>query len=231
VEAPDVRILVFSRTAGFRHAAIEPGIAAFERLAAEHGFQLDATEDPAVFNAADLSTYDAVVFLLTTGDVLDSAQEAAFTEFIRAGGGFVGIHSASDTEYDWPWYGGLVGAYFDGHPSNPNVRAGTLLVRATDHPATAGLPNPWDREDEWYQFRDGRAGLTVLLDVDETSYKQPDEQPAPEPRPIAWSHAYDGGRAFYTGLGHTAASYDEPLFLAHVWGGLRFALGETAEQD
>lgn len=218
------RILVFSKTEAFRHASIAAGIEALERLGREHGVGVDATEDASTFDHDELDRYVAVVFLSTTGDVLDDAQQNAFTEYIRAGGGFVGIHSASDTEYDWPWYGRLVGAYFDGHPGNPGVRTATLLVAEAEHPATAGLPSPWVREDEWYDFRDVEGGLTVLLDVDESSYKRPDEDPAPEPRPIAWFHEFDGGRAFYTALGHTEESYAEPLFLSHVWGGVTMVM-------
>jgi type 1 glutamine amidotransferase len=225
LDGPAPRVLVFSKTAAFRHASIEPAVEAFRRLGTEHGFAIDATEDAAAFTSGNLSTYDAVVFLLTTGDVLDDGQQLAFEGFIRGGGGFVGIHSASDTEYDWPWYGRLVGGYFDGHPSSPNVRDGTLLVVTSQHPATATLPDPWVRTDEWYDIRDfSRDDVTVLLDIDERSYKTDDEQPAAAPRAIAWSREFEGGRAFYTALGHTVESYIEALFLDHVWGGLRYVL-------
>ena len=224
-EPEEARILVFSRTAGFRHASIEPGIAALGQLADDAGFQLDATEDGDAFNPANLRRYQAVVFLSTTGDILDEPQQLALSEFIRAGGGFVGVHSASDTEYDWPWYGQLVGAYFDGHPGNPNVRTGRLLVVMPSHPATASLPRTWIRSDEWYDVRDLQDGLSILLEVDELSYKTPEENPLPDPRPIAWFREFDGGRTFYTALGHTVESYADPLFLEHVWGGLTWVLG------
>ena len=127
-ETGDIRILVFSKTAAFRHASIEPGIAALTRLADEAGIALDATEDGNAFTPENLDHYGAVVFLSTTGDVLDESQQEALEAFVRGGGGFVGVHAASDTEYDWPWYGRLVGAYFDGHPGNPSVRPARLLV-------------------------------------------------------------------------------------------------------
>ena len=219
-------VLVFSRTAGYRHASIEPGIAAIRALGEEDGFAVDATEDASAFEPGNLRQYDAIVFLSTTLDVLNEEQEAAFMDYIRQGGGFVGIHAASDTEYDWPWYGGLVGGYFASHPNNPNVREGVLLVADSTHPSTEMLPARWVREDEWYDIRDLAPGLNVLLNVDETSYKRPDERPAPEPRPIAWYHEYDGGRSWYTALGHTSESFSEPLFLDHVRGGLRFAIGQ-----
>jgi type 1 glutamine amidotransferase len=224
MEQSELRILVFSKTVGFRHTSIESGLRALDQLATEQGFRIDATEESSVFNPQNLAMYGAVVFLSTTGDVLDDEQQRAFTQFIQAGGGFVGIHSASDTEYEWPWYGQLVGAYFESHPSNPNVREGTLLVVERNHPATANLPDPWVRADEWYEFRDFQDDVTVLLDIDEQSYKQADENPAPAPRPIAWFQVFDGGRAFYTALGHTSESYRDTQFLDHVWGGLRWVL-------
>lgn len=219
------RILVFSRTAGYRHASIEPGIEAIRALGRGEGWDVDATEDPSVFAADRLRGYAAVVFLSTTEDVLDEAQQTAFTGYIREGGAFVGVHAAADTEYDWPWYGRLVGAYFERHPSDPNVREGVLHVADAGHPSTEGLPDPWVRTDEWYEFGEAEPGLNVLLEIDETSYKRPDEDPVREPRPIAWYHEFDGGRAWYTALGHTSDSFREPAFLEHLRGGLRYAIG------
>lgn len=216
-------VLVFSRTVAYRHASIEPGIDALRQMAEEAGVELTATENPDVFSEDELARYDAVVFLSTTGDVLDADQQAAFEAFIRGGGGFVGIHSASDTEYDWPWYGELVGAYFASHP--PGVRTATLLVVDLDHPATAALPSPWVRDDEWYDLRDVQSGLSILLEIDETTYKSTDEGPSSTPRPIAWYREFDGGRTFYTALGHTSGSFGEPAFRAHIWGGLEWVMG------
>ena len=221
--AQERRILVFSKTAAFRHASIEPGVAALTARASEQGLGVDATEDAGAFTSGNLARYAAVVFLSTTGDVLDGGQQEALEGFMRAGGGFVGIHSASDTEYDWAWYGELVGAYFDGHP--PGVHEATLHVAEADHAATATLPDPWTREDEWYDLRDVQPGLSVLLEIDESTYKSPADDPDPEPRPIAWYRAFDGGRTFYTALGHTSESWSEAAFLDHVWGGLDWVLG------
>ena len=224
VATRDTRVLLFSKTAAFRHGSIEAGIEALGVLATEHGISLDHTENAAVFSPESLAIYGAVIFLSTTGDVLDAGQQEAFTSYIRSGGAFVGIHAASDTEFDWPWYGELVGGYFDGHPGNPNVREGTILVVEPDHPATASLPSTWVRRDEWYDIRDFQTAVTVLLDVDEGSYKRAEETPAAEPRPIAWARTFDGGRTFYTALGHTMESYTDTDFLRHVWGGLEWAL-------
>jgi type 1 glutamine amidotransferase len=230
-EGSPQHLLVFSKTSGWRHASIEPAVAALTRLAEEHGVEVDATEDATVFRPESLAGYSAVVFLLTSEEVLDDDQQSALEGYIRSGGGFAGVHSASDTEYDWPWYGRLVGAYFDGHPGDPNVRKGRLLVAEPESPATAGLPSPWVRDDEWYNLRDLEPGLSVLLDVDETSYKTAAEGAAPEPRPIAWFHEFDGGRAFYTALGHTEESYSEPLFLEHLWGGITMVMAPAPESS
>jgi cytochrome c len=217
--APAYRVLVFTRTAGFRHDSIPAGVAAIEALGAEHGFDVDHTEDPSVFTDAGLAVYNAVVFLSTTGHVLEADQQTAFERYIGNGGGFVGIHAASDTEYSWAWYGGLVGAYFADHP---DIQAASLRVEDPDDPSTAMLPDPWLRTDEWYSFRTNpRAhGVHVLLTLDETSYTG---GTMGADHPFAWYHAYAGGRAWYTAGGHTSESFSDPLFLAHIWGGIQYA--------
>src|SRR2546423_8401437 len=138
--AQDARVLVFSKTAGFRHSSIPNGIAAIRKLGQENGFAVDATEDSGAFTQKNLARYSAVVFLNTTGDVLNAAQQDVFERYIQAGGGYVGVHSATDTEYGWPWYGRLAGAYFNRHPNNPNVRTGSYPVLDTTHVSTQGLP-------------------------------------------------------------------------------------------
>ncbi len=220
----DFNVLVFSKTAAFRHASIESGQRAIINLGAHRGFAVTTTEDAQDFNDQNLQDYHVIVFLSTTGDVLDVEQQRVMERFIQAGGGFVGIHAAADTEYDWSWYGGLVGAYFDGHPNGPNVRNATLSVIDSEHLATKDLDPTWARADEWYDYRSVQPDLMPLLLIDETTYKRAQEDPAPEPRPIAWYHAYDGGRAFYTGLGHTTASYREQAFLNHLYGGILYAV-------
>ncbi len=207
-------VLVFTRTSGFRHDAIPAAVTALRELGAEHGFGVDATEDARVFNDAALASYAVVMFLLTTGDVLDEVEQAAFERFIRGGRGYVGVHSASDTEYDWPWYGGLVGAYFADHP--PGVQAAMVYVEDSGE--------AWQRIDEWYNFRSNPRGtpdLRVLLSLDEWSYSGG----SMGDHPIAWSHPYEGGRAWYTGGGHTSESYAEPRFLNHLLDGILYAAG------
>jgi type 1 glutamine amidotransferase len=217
--APDgFAVLVFSRTAGFRHDSIPAALVALERLASTEGFTVVATEDPAVFTAANLDRFDAVMWLSTTGDVLDGAQQSAFEQYLRGGGGYVGVHSAADTEYDWPWYGGLVGAYFRSHPA---VQPAIVRIEDAGHPSTAGLPSSWSRSDEWYDFRiNPRPSVHVLATVDESTY---DGGTMGGDHPLAWCHEYDGGRAWYTGMGHTADSYSDSAFLRHLLGGIRYA--------
>jgi cytochrome c len=165
------RVLVFSKTAGYRHSSIEPGLAAVQKLGRENGFAVEATEDAAAFTERNLKRFRTVVFLNTTGDVLDARQQDAFERYIQAGGGWVGIHSATDTEYEWPWYGRLAGAYFESHPNSPNVRKGTFRVLDKDHPATQEVPDRWEREDEFYNFKSIDRDIRVLVDIDETSYE------------------------------------------------------------
>lgn len=222
----EANVLVFSKTAGYRHASIETGQEAIRKLGTEKGFKVTTTEDASLFTDETLKTYHVVVFLSTTQDVLDDTQQAAFERYIKAGGNYVGIHAASDTEYDWPWYGKLVGGYFDGHPNNPNVREATLTVADADHPSTKDLPATFTHSDEWYDHKDINPDVSVLLTLDETTYKKPDENPSEEPHPIAWYHEYDGGRVFYTNLGHAEATYTNPLFLTHLWGGFQYVIGE-----
>lgn len=214
--------MVFSKTEGFRHASIADGKIALLKLGAELGARADTTEEAHYFHPDSLKHYRAVVFLNTTGDVLNDEQQAAFEQYIQSGGGYVGIHAATDTEYDWPWYGKLAGAYFDGHPGNPNVREGQVTVVDGSHPATQGLPETWVKRDEFYDFKDLNPNLNTLITVDEASY---DWDKMGDFHPLAWYHEYDGGRAFYTNFGHTKAAFSEPLMLKHLRGGLAYAMG------
>jgi type 1 glutamine amidotransferase len=220
-------ILIFSKTAEFRHDSIPAAQAALRQLAGEHGWRADFTEDSAEFTYERLARYDAVIFLLTTGDILDATQQAAFERYIRTGGGFVGVHSASDTEYSWAWYDGLVGA----HNNQKNKHSGvvTATLRVIDHanPSTAALPDRWIRTDEWYNFATNpRPQVHVLMTVDESTYAG---GTMGADHPIAWCHEYEGGRAWYTALGHTIESYHEPLFLSHLWGGVEYAAHREAQ--
>jgi type 1 glutamine amidotransferase len=214
------RILVLTKTAGFRHASIPAGAAAITSLGDRTGFAVDSTGDAGAISDSGLAPYRAVVFLSTTGDFLDSDQRAALRRFVQRGGGWVGIHAASDAERGWPWYGQLVGAWFKHHPA---VQPATIDVLDRRHPATAPLPATWPRTDEWYDFQtDPSSRVHVLARVDESTYRGGTMGAS---HPIAWCHMVGGGRAFYTALGHTTESYREPLFLDHLLGGIRWAAG------
>ena len=217
------RVLVFTRTLGYRHDSIGAGVQAIQKLGREHGFAVVRSEDPSDFNDATLADYDVVIWLSTTADVLDDDQQSAFQRYIAGGGGWVGIHAAADTEYDWPWYGQLLGndAWFLRHPA---IQTAQLDVEQSDHASTAHLPARFSLQDEWYNFRaNPRSAVNVLLRLDETSYLPGDG--AMGDHPIAWYHEFDGGRAFYTALGHRAELYTYPQYTQHLLGGIQWAAG------
>lgn len=213
------RVLVFSKTAGFYHQSIPKGVAALQKLGADNGFDVDTTTNPDYFVEDSLQQYAAVIFLNTTGPVLNTPQRIAFERYIQAGGGFVGIHAATDTEYDWRWYTRLVGGQFLSHPRTQEAK---LIVKDKSHASTKHLPDEWVRTDEWYDFKKLNDKVNVLITIDEKSYEG---GKLGDYHPMAWYHDYDGGRAFYTEFGHTDESYEEPLLLQHILGGLEYAMG------
>ena len=220
------RVLVFSKTAGFVHSSISEGVAAVQKLGQENGFDVDTTKNAAYFREDSLKNYAAVIFLNTTGNVLDYRQEAAFERYIQAGGGFVGVHAASDTEYDWGWYGKLVGAYFKSHPKTQSAK---FIIKDKDFPATSFFTDTvWQRTDELYNFKNMNEDVNVILTVDESSYEGGTHGGY---HPMSWYHDYDGGRAFYTELGHTEESYTEENYLKHLLGGIQYAMGDNEELD
>ena len=215
-------VLVFSKTAGFRHDAIPQGIALIRELGAANDFTVTATEDAAQFTASNLAQYEAVVFLNTTGDVLADGQQSAFESYIRGGGGYVGVHSAADTEYNWSFYGQLVGAYLSSHPA---IQQATVRVENRAHQATQHLGQSLVRTDEWYNFRTNpRSSARVLATLDESTYSGGSMG---ADHPHTWCQVVQGGRSFYTGAGHTQASYSEPGFRSLMLGGIRYAAGRT----
>jgi len=220
-DAAPFRVLLFSRTVVFRHDSIPDAIAAFHDMQSSGGYVAEDTEDPTQFTADNLARFAVIVFLMTTGDVLDNTQQAAFEAWVNAGGGYLGVHSASDTEYGWPFYGRLVGAYFLQHP---DIQSATVTIQAPTHPAVLGLPSPWNRTDEWYDFRTNPRGtVDVLATVDESSYAG---GTMGADHPIVWAHASPtGGRAFYTGMGHTKESYADTAFRQHLLTALRWVAG------
>lgn len=215
------KVLVFCKTAGYHHQSIASGIVAIQKLGAENGFGVDTTVDAEKFNYENLKQYKAIIFLSTTGDVLNDKQQEAFKKYIESGGGYMGIHAATDCEYDWAWYGNLSGAYFGGHPMQQVAK---LNIVDPNNISTKHLPNPWTRKDEWYSFKWMAKDLHVLITIDEKSYNLGRIKPMGN-HPMAWYHKYDGGRAFYTELGHTDESYSDPLYLKHILGGIEYAMG------
>lgn len=216
------RVLIFSKTAGYHHASIPKGIEAIQKLGTENGFDVDTTTNSAIFNQDSLDKYSAVIFLNTTGDLLDYRQAASFERYIQAGGGFVGVHAAADAEYDWGWYNRLVGGWFSSHPA---IQDAKFIIRDKSSAATNFFTDTiWNRKDELYNFKKLNPDVHVLVTIDETSYKGGTNG---NHHPMSWYHDYDGGRAFYTALGHTDESYTEPNYLKHLLGGIQYAMGDN----
>lgn len=218
----EIKVLVFSKTASYRHESIAAGKQAILAMGKKHGFSVDTTENSEWFTEKVLKNYNVIIFLSTTGEVLNDAQQLEMNRWVQAGGGFVGIHAAADTEYSWPWYGELVGAYFNGHPNDPNVRDASVQVLDSTHISTKHLPSIWKRTDEWYNYKDIQPDLNVLLNLDEKSYEGGTNG---EKHPIAWYRDFDGGRSWYTGLGHTNECFSDEDFLQMLWGGIQYAAG------
>ncbi|WP_187270947.1 ThuA domain-containing protein [Neolewinella aurantiaca] len=223
---PEVRsALVFSKTAKFRHASIEDGKKMFLRLAEEKGFSVDTTEDASVFTQENLSKYNLIIFLSTTGDILNEAQQTELERFMKAGGNWMGIHAAADTEYKWPWYNKLCGAWFLNHPKHQDA---TIIIDEPNHPSVAHLNETWKRFDEWYNYKNIEEGITPVMRVDETSYEGGKNG---DFHPMAWYRDVENGRSFYTGVGHTPESYTDHDFIAHIWGGMEYAWGDGKPVD
>ncbi|WDE95381.1 ThuA domain-containing protein [Lentisphaera profundi] len=215
-ETSNNKLLIFTKTAGFRHDSIADGVKALKSMTENNSYLTDHSEDSSVFTDKNLKQYRAIIFLSTTGDILNNDQQLAFQRFIQAGGGFVGIHAASDTEYDWPWYMRLIGAQFSSHPQVQNA---TQEKCNCEHEAIDFLPQKWTRKDEWYNFKNISPHITVLLTLDESTYTGGKNNKS---HPSSWCQKYDGGRMFYTAGGHTKESYKEELFLQHILGGINY---------
>ena len=221
------KVLVFSKTVGWEHKSIPAGIAAIQKLGGEQGFEVDATKDSELFNEENLKQYSAVIFLSTTLNVLDAKQEAAFERYIQAGGGYVGIHAAADTEYDWGWYTKLVGAQFRSHPKG--TPEADFIVTDKNFAATEFFTDSvWHRSDEIYNYNKLNPDVHVVMTVDESTYEGGTNG---DYHPFAWYHEFDGGRAFYTGAGHTDETFSEDLFLKHLLGGINYAIGKNEVLD
>jgi cytochrome c len=219
VDAGLPRVLVFTRTMKYRHRSIPDGVLAVQDVGAGRWIT-DHTEDPGTFTTENLARYAAVVFLSTTGDVLDEPQQRAFEAWIRAGGGYAGVHAAADTEYAWPWYGELVGAWFRDHTS---VTENAVRVEDPGDASMRGMPNPWVHTDEWYAFRTNpRPFVHVLGSIDDA---RTGASGMGGDHPITWKRRMDAGRAWYTGMGHTKESFADPVMRGHLQGGIAWAAG------
>jgi uncharacterized protein len=224
--AQQFKVLLFTKTETFHHESILDGVTAMRQLSARNNFSLDWQENASVFTDKGLEKYQAIVFLSTTGNILNPEQQAAMERFIKAGKGFVGIHAASDTEYEWPWYTQMVGMMFKIHPP---TQTAYLKVENSNFPGMERFPKKLLWTDEWYEFGELKAtDLTYLVSVDEKSYNTKVQWGTVKGEgmgfhPISWYHNYDGGRAFYTALGHLGGIYTDQTFLDHVYGGIYWA--------
>lgn len=227
--ATDKAILVFSKTNGYRHASIEAGVKAIKAAGQKRGCEVVATENGAYFNENCLKSYKAIVFLSPTGDFLTDEQQHAFEKYIENGGGYAGIHAASDCEYEWDWYGTLLGTRFRSHTFLPYpIPKAEIVTEPGAHPAIDGLPERWEKKDEWYNFRRsvrGKPGFQVLLTVDESTYPAFWPKAMHGDHPIAWSRAVGKGRMFYTAIGHNASTYSDTTAMKHIMGGIAWAAG------
>ncbi|MFK7983953.1 MAG: ThuA domain-containing protein [Saprospiraceae bacterium] len=225
--AQQFKVLLFTKTAGFHHKSIHEGVAGMRSLAKRHNFQLAWHEDAGRMNDKNLAEFDVIVFLNTTGDILNAEQQKSMEKFIQSGKGFVGIHSAADTEYEWPWYTKMVGRMFKIHPAQQTAM---LDVVDSNFPGMGRMPKRLMWTDEWYQYGEEKIDdLKYLVAVDEQTFDPYAKWGDNEGKgmgdfhPISWYHEYDGGRAFYTGLGHIPAIYSDPIFLDHLYGGIYWA--------
>lgn len=228
-------LLVFSRTTGFRHASIEVGVETVKQMGRENGFVVQATEDQTVFTRRNLRGFDAVLFLNTTGNVLEPSGRRALREFLLSGGGWAGVHSAADTEYEWPFYTRiLAGARFLCHPVQ---QPGVIVRESARHVSTRHLDKRWQVPfEEFYSFTDNpRDRARVLLSIDESTYQQdPNTSQLPTQdgeipegtsgvmgdHPMSWQHRVGDGLSWYTALGHEIGMYVDPAYRQHLLGGL-----------
>ncbi len=220
----NIRVLAFSQVEPgiYHHLSNLDGIALIEKLGKQRGWSVDVTHDSGSFNEERLTQYDVVAFINSTGNILNENEEAAFEKFVQNGGGYVGTHSAADTEHGWEWYGKMIGGYFKSHPTVDQVA--TTHLENKDHPALAHVQETVPILEEWYDYTAnvrGMSGVTVLMTVDESTYEG---GITGDDHPITWAHEYDGGRAFYTGFGHHFQK-DHPFLSELLIGGVEWAAG------
>ncbi|MGB5553162.1 MAG: ThuA domain-containing protein [Flavobacteriaceae bacterium] len=221
-------LLILTKTGQYRHASLPDAIKGFVEMSEENGWKSTFTEDSSFFTEETLAKFDVVVFLLTNKNILSDSEKKAFQHFIQSGGGFVGVHSATVTELEWPWFGELIGARFIGHSG---VQKGKIHIENKEHPSTQHIKKDslvW--EDEWYALdKSPRANTNVLISLDENSIDVKEfngRDISMDDHPIAWYHEFDGGRVFQTQLGHCSELYQDPLFKKHLIGAISWASGK-----
>lgn len=235
VFAKQFNVLLFTKTDGWHHESIHDAVSAMRTLSQRHDFGLQWHEDANRFNDNFLKKFDAIVLINTTGNVFNEEQQAAFERFIQSGKGFVGVHAASDTEYDWEWYGKLVGHYFKIHPK---IQTAMLDKIDNKFPGMQGFNQRQLWTDEFYDFKPANVdSLNYLLSIDESSYSAKADwgkvksEGMGDFHPLAWYHEYDGGRSFYTALGHLPGVYSDVKFLEHLYGGIYWSATGKGIQD
>lgn len=210
VTAGKSKIFILTETKGYRHESIEAGLAMFNKRADDWRVEISHAEESAVMKEQDIKEYDIIVLLNSTGNIFTEEEQALLEEYLAAGGAILGIHAAADAEYDWPWYGQMLGGWFRSHPE---IQEAKCLVADGNHPVATGLPAVWERTDEWYNFKHLSHDNKVILLLDESTYSGGIHG---DYHPISWCREWGGGRIFYTGMGHTAETYSEPLFQTHI---------------
>ena len=238
LSAQQFKVLLITETEGWHHKSIPNGISAIHELAATHNFDVVLQQNEREISSKSLGEFQAVIFLNTTGDIFNDKEQAAFEKFIQSGKGYVGIHAASDTEYDWEWYTQLVGRMFHIHPKQQTAKLDIL-----DHgfPGLEHFPDRLLFTDEWYEFGEEKtSNLNYLITIDEQTFdpvvtwkgrdtdangKLVDHvgKGMGDFHPLSWYHEFDGGRSFYTALGHIEKVYENEWFLAHLYGGIYYA--------
>ena len=208
-------VLVITETKGWVHDSIESGLKLIQNIGNKNNFNVYHSDNSSVITYKNLKEIKTIIFLNTTEEILTDVEQKVMESFIKSGKGFVGVHAAADTEYNWQWYGKLVGAYYRNHPEVMNGKILTINHKITNH-----LDSEWEIEDEWYNFDYVNYDINILLNLDEDSYIGGEH---PDYHPITWYHEYDGGRSFYTGLGHTKEVYDDERFIKLLEKGILYA--------
>ena len=213
----DFSVLVITETEGWVHDSIEAGLKLIKCLGDKNRFNVYHSDNSRVINYSNLKSIKTLIFLNTTEDILSEDEQVVMQKFIQSGKGFVGVHSASDTEYKWKWYGELVGAYFKSHPEGTT---NAKIIKIENGRFSKHLNPIWEVEDEWYNFNYTNDDINVVLELDEKSYYGGENG---DYHPITWYHSYDGGRSFYTGLGHLKEVYSNKMFIELLEQGILYA--------